>query len=769
MEEIDFGKALADLEPERLRFDGSRALLAACLRHPNISVRELRALTRADGTIADGIVIDVDNRQVPARNPSGIRACEPLLLVHDEGASLPYEARALRVNFPVLLHQNSVPEGDPLSLCLYEQPWSAVERSWTPSRFLDRILWWLGRSACGDLHGSDQSLEQLFYDNGLRLVLPTDFESAWVATRAPMQLAQIKTHDKLTLRPVPPLGDQSEAMMGLVATIGAVGHPPLTRHPTSLGALADYFARLGSGLMGPLGAAIAEYWPQGTGAIASPKQRTLVILRVPRDAGNGTQRTDTSAVLLVIDPGTLGLMLGVLDRDPESRRLFRSYGSALSGQAPITSESWRDIELVMTQTVHAISRADSQIYSGILGDHRDFKGVLGGAGSLGSALFNIWFRAGWGQWTLVDDDTIAPHNLVRHTAADADIGLSKVKSCAELGAMIYPAEPPTDIVESRIDATDDAEVRSAIESAELVVDATATLSAGRNLSVAEHAARTASVFFSPSGRASILLLEDRARRSRLIALEAQYYRAILNEPWGETHLAVSGVVRPGATCRDLSFVLPLEQVQLQAAILAQQLRASAANEAPRVGVWIQDDNGGVTAVDIPVMEDMQIQAADWTIGWDTGLHQRLRALRRGTLPSETGGVLLGIIDTALKRIQVVDVVPAPTDSIGSTSEFIRGTQGLEQAEAEARRRTQGAVEYVGEWHSHPPGHSTQPSLTDVAQVVALVDRLDAEDIPGLICIVGGADTDLSWTLGRQMRASHFLSAHAPVRACVQNS
>src|SRR3546814_9046766 len=98
------------------------------------------------------------------------------------------------------------------------------------------------------------------------------------------------------------------------------------------------------------------------------------------------------------------------------------------------------------------------------------------------------------------DDTIAPHNLARHTAADSDIGLSKAKSCAELGAMIYPAEPPTGIVEARIDAANDAEVRSAIESAELVVDATATLSAGRNLSVGEHAARTASVFFSPSGR-----------------------------------------------------------------------------------------------------------------------------------------------------------------------------------------------------------------------------------------------------------------------------
>src|SRR3546814_16878973 len=118
-----------------------------------------------------------------------------------------------------------------------------------------------------------------------------------------MQIVQMKAYDKLTLRPVPPRVNQSEAVIGLVATIGAVGHPPLARHPTSLGALADYFARLGSELMEPLGATIAEYWPQGTGAIASPRQRTLVILRVPRDTGNGPQRTDTSAVLLAHEPG----------------------------------------------------------------------------------------------------------------------------------------------------------------------------------------------------------------------------------------------------------------------------------------------------------------------------------------------------------------------------------------------------------------------------------------------------------------------------------
>ena len=39
----------------------------------------------------------------------------------------------------------------------------------------------------------------------------------------------------------------------------------------------------------------------------------------------------------------------------------------------------------------------------------------------------------------------------------------------------------------------------------------------------------------------------------------------------------------------------------------------------------------------------------------------------------------------------------------------RGIDGLADAVKEASRRTAGVVGYLGEWHSHPRGHSAKPS------------------------------------------------------------
>lgn len=746
MTEHAFGLSFPDLDPKRLRFIGSRALLAACHRHPDYTVRELRSVTRTDGSQADCIVVTVDNRQVPANNPLGICSIEVIALVHNEGAKLPYDARPLREGFPILLHQNAVLEGEPVSLCLYDQPWSIVERSWTPSRYLDRILWWLGQSALGELHAADQALEQLFYDDSTRLILPANFESTWVKSHAPMHMAAIKAENTLTLRAISPQKENIDAAIGLVVTVASIGHPPLSRQPATLGALVKYFEQQGSDLLMPLRAAVFNYWPEGSGALASLKQRTLLIIRVPRAEDQVQHRTDTIAVYLDVDLGSMGFALGVLDKSPDSARLFRSYSDVLTGKTQLDTDAWSLLSIGIAQTISTVSREVASHYSGITTDC-NFNGVLGGLGALGSALFNVWFRSGWGIWTLIDSDTISPHNLVRHTAIDADIGMSKTHACATAATAIYPAEPVPRAIHGEIDARDKQEISIAFQDATLIVDATASLAAGRNLSINEHVARTASVFLSPSGGASVLLLEDSERQSRLVSLEAHYYRAILNAPWGQSHLEVAGSIRPGATCRDVSFVMPTESIQLHAAILARQLRLATQSATAKIGVWIQDElTAAVSHFDISVTPTREVRAGEWKIGWDEDIHDRLRVLRQLSLPNETGGILLGIIDTALKLIQVVDIVPAPSDSRGDTTSFIRGTLGLVNVVKEARRRTHGAVDYIGDWHSHPRGHSSQPSMTDFVQVAGLADRLDAEGIPALMCIVGEGSNDISWTL-----------------------
>lgn len=115
----------------------------------------------------------------------------------------------------------------------------------------------------------------------------------------------------------------------------------------------------------------------------------------------------------------------------------------------------------------------------------------------------------------------------------------------------------------------------AISEADLLIDATTTLAASRDLSDfdLEKMPRLASAFLTPSGWDSVLLMEDKNRTIRLSELEPQYYRAIINKGWGNNHLSGHhGEISVGAGCRDVSMVISYELISLHSAIFARQIR-----------------------------------------------------------------------------------------------------------------------------------------------------------------------------------------------------
>jgi hypothetical protein len=102
---------------------------------------------------------------------------------------------------------------------------------------------------------------------------------------------------------------------------------------------------------------------------------------------------------------------------------------------------------------------------------------------------------------------------------------------------------------------------------------------------------------------------------------------------------------------------------------------------------------------------------------------------------------LRIVDHAQKRIEISMGLEAPPDSSGSPSSFERGVQGTIDRIAEARARTMHQLTYIGEWHSHPRGAQTAPSLTDAAQLVLLREELLAEQRPPVMVIVGDSGSN----------------------------
>lgn len=429
-------------------------------------------------------------------------------------------------------------------------------------------------------------------------------------------------------------------------------------------------------------------------------------------------------------------MLGVPDSQGRCLRV-----RLLGGHKGI---AWRTLPLLSVEVRSALTTNFARDLSAVAAEEAQFDGVLAGVGALGSALADLWVRQGWGQWTFVDPDRLMPHNLSRHIAPDDYIGLPKAIVMRELALNIYPNEqPPVAIAKSIV--SEDEEVLNALGNAELVVDVTTTFEAPRELARMDDAPRTVSLFLTPSGLSSVMILEDQDRQQRIDGLEGQYYRAVLTSEWGSTHLANHlGDRWVGGGCRDISVRMSNECVHAHAGIISRQLRQSVLKPGARLCVWAYDgQSGAVSAHEVPLSEVMSSTSSGWTVKYDAALVEKLKQVRRDALPNETGGSIVGVTDLKTKTIVVVDVLPTPPDSQASSSHFIRGEEGQQAALEDAHRRTARVVDYLGEWHSHPDGCTSRPSQEDEKLLDTVHRKMSVEGLPALMVIVAKDETSFT--------------------------
>ena len=328
--------------------------------------------------------------------------------------------------------------------------------------------------------------------------------------------------------------------------------------------------------------------------------------------------------------------------------------------------------------------------------------------------------------------------MIRHIAKDVHIGKSKVDVVKEIVDLNYRSEKKSVAIHAKINDLENPLVQEAINNAELLVDVTTSVEVARDLSKAVKLARIVSVFITPSGEDAVLLFEDKERKNRVDTLEAQYYRAILNNEWGEKHLKKHlGAFKTGGGCRDISMIISDELVKLHSAILARQIRLGRPNSQAQIKVWSLDDSTGqINSHIIEVSPSKkEILQNGWTIIYDDFIQQKLSAIRSKELPNETGGIILGYIDQKLKSIYIVDVCEAPHDSIATPTTFIRGSEGLSEYIGLCSEKTAKIVRYIGDWHSHPDHVSTRPSSLDKLLLTDLKNKIDDPDDPVLMAII----------------------------------
>jgi integrative and conjugative element protein (TIGR02256 family) len=720
------------VEPAASQSAGLRRLAAHILSGASPAVSALEARESADGALA-GLLLEVEVER-PQDLAAPIRGVEPIAVVFGERSDQP-AVLAIRPDFPHTMHQNWMPEGLPLALCIDDRPWSEAQLSFTVPDFLRRIQLWLAKAARGELHDAAQPLEPLFFGSAAALIVP---RTALAASESPPELAGFRLAENermIVTRIAEPGRNETPAFVVLALRAGPQGMGRLRQAPATLDALGAHLRDCGIDLVAVLRDRIGHWAGLGSEAVRRLNAHLALVVAFPIAGADGKTADDLRAFITHENAGDIGVALGILSRNDSAVGSRKAYLKILMPPA----ECRLPASLIEPADVHlAFDRSAGAAVSGQ--DAADARpAVMIGAGSLGSQLAISLAREGRYRWTVVDNDVLLPHNLARHALYPIDAGVPKALGLARrLELLLGDAAVPiaTDILAPSGDLRPQLEEK--LSGAEIIIDASASVAVSRHLSALTGVnGRRLSLFFNPAGTALVLLAEDTARTVTLQDLEAQYHRMVQTRDGLASHLKVLAQgLRYSGSCRAVTNRIPAARAAQLSAIAAQAVADAVSRDEAEVRIWTIEDDMTVSLTREPGAQPVRKQMGEWNISYGPQVAADISALRAAQLPRETGGILLGIIDTSRRTVQVVCALAEPADSSGTVTGFERGVSGLAATVKEAAARSLHQIRYVGEWHSHPAGSSTRPSPTDIRQIFWLTTELENEGLPALMMIAG---------------------------------
>ena len=656
----------------------------------------------------------------------------------------------LRDDFPDTDHQLLTAEGAPRAICIDDRIWAEALLTWTPAELIQRILSWFNRAARGELHDVRQPLDPLIIGS------PLSFFISRNVLRHAVDLDLVGVHypadrQSLRVRPIQEVQEpfeQIEPICLVVYTIAPQQMQRLAFAPNSLGSLADMLTARGVGLLDDLRKRFSAWLCEQPPPVWRFNSRFAVIVEMPIIAPGDVQRTgiDLRAFITSESVGAIAVALGVAMAAQPAEGSQVGFVKPL-GPQEIDPDSVRAIT-VQPAEIHY--EFDRKLATQITGRETedDRKVVMAGAGAIGSHVSNCLIREGRFRWTIIDDDHLLPHNLARHIAHSADITKGKASFLADnLSATLEDTACVARAIYANVMTADSArtDIDQALEEADLIIDATASVLAERYLSDHAAAARRASIFFNPAGDAVVLLVEPMCRSLTLRELEAQYLGFIARDNALAGHLAPpAGTYAYTGACRAITNLIPQSRVMALSGLVASGLAKAADQDGATIRIWSLRECGAVGVHEPVVARADSFEAGEWTVSIDQELRGRILAMRAACLPEETGGVLTGVVDIPAKCLQLVDAAPAPPDSKAGATGFERGTSGVQEYLDWVFEQTRGQVRYVGEWHSHPPRIPALPSPTDLSQIDWLATLFDMDTLPALMLIAG--DQHVSITL-----------------------
>lgn len=371
-----------------------------------------------------------------------------------------------------------------------------------------------------------------------------------------------------------------------------------------------------------------------------------------------------------------------------------------------------------------------------LNDPRERSWTLLGCGSVGSKLAIHLAREGHGPSALVDRDRLNPHNYARH--ALIPMGASEgLISCSKSGQLMGALEGlgqkakgfGGDIVAASLDDDPTARKRWWADGTAFLVDATGSPTVTEVLSlpeVIESRPRAIETSLLGGGKIGFMGIEGPASNPSLLDLTVEGYRLLGADPAAREaafgHEAQT--ISVGQGCSSVTSAMPDSLISTLAAPMALELgRLYRDCLPPDAGTVLL----GTFAPDALSLNWNRTRIEPFHQVDENGMSRTTRLSARvvelinreiARRPHvETGGVLMGRYSEIGDVFHVVDILPAPSDSKFSASEFELGVTGLSEALRASFDLYRGAIYPVGTWHNHLS--DSGPSRTDVMTCVSL--------------------------------------------------
>ena len=339
---------------------------------------------------------------------------------------------------------------------------------------------------------------------------------------------------------------------------------------------------------------------------------------------------------------------------------------------------------------------------------------------------------------MIDEDTFLPHNAARHLLPSFSSGFSKAGNCkCILNRAIN--EPLVDdafclnVLNPRQEESKN--LRDILENQDFIFDFSASIAVSHYLANSDSFVRSMSAYLTPNGKCLVLAMEDEKRSIRLDWLEMLQYREVINDSLLFNSLNVPEYHRYGNSCRDISVRLSQDDFAIWSGFSSKKIRENVQKTDASLDIFVRC-NFEIKHIVVDISNIVEVKISSWKIIFDEYLINKMSKYRETSLPNETGGVLLGNFDTEYEKCYIIDILSAPSDSEELPISFLRGCEGLSDEIENIKGKTLGQVMYVGEWHSHPNGYSTNPSVADAETFKWLKSNLDQDSIPSIMMIIG---------------------------------